>query len=224
MNSNTGISIQVSLSGYSFRLDGLQDRRSAWLEAGTIFTIPEFRHRYDNVRISLLTPKCTLVPEQFFSPGRIREGLEESVHIDEDDRMEFVRMEKLGAVMLFATGRSESLAKTIAGMVQTTDGYSARIFPELYYMISELGKLSDYNKIIVSYADGYLHLVIAQGNNLMLANSFHAKDFTTVEYFIFLAMKKLQLNPEVSTIFLRTPISMEDEMSLYRYFKDVEKI
>ena len=46
--------------------------------------------------------------------------------------------------------------------------------------------------------------------------------FTTSEYFIFLAMNSLQLNPEVSTICWRTPIGPEDEMSLYRYFKSVE--
>ena len=58
----------------------------------------------------------------------------------------------------------------------------------------------------------------------MLANIFKAPDFTTAEYFIFNAMKKLQLNPEVSTICFRTPISPEEEISLYRYFKAVERI
>ena len=43
-------------------------------------------------------------------------------------------------------------------------------------------------------------------------------------YNIFLAMKKLQLNPEVSTICFRTPLDEEEEMSLYRYFKNVEQI
>ena len=37
-------------------------------------------------------------------------------------------------------------------------------------------------------------------------------------------MKKLQLNPEVSTISFRTPLDAEQEMSLYRYFKAVEQL
>ena len=37
-------------------------------------------------------------------------------------------------------------------------------------------------------------------------------------------MKSLQLNPEVSTITWRTPIDLEDEMSLYRYFKAVDRL
>ena len=77
---------------------------------------------------------------------------------------------------------------------------------------------------MASYMDGVLYLVIAQGKSLLLCNTFQAQDFTTAQYFIFLAMKKLQLNPEVSTICFRTPLSEEDEMSLYRYFKSVEQL
>ena len=72
--------------------------------------------------------------------------------------------------------------------------------------------------------DGYLYLVIAQGRTLLLCNAFEAQDFTTAEYFIFLAMKKLQLNPEMSSIYFRTQLAEEDEMSLYRYFRNVEQI
>jgi hypothetical protein len=84
--------------------------------------------------------------------------------------------------------------------------------------------LEEYNKILASYADGVLYLTVAQGNNLMLCNSFKAQDFTTAEYFIFMVMKRLQLNPEVSTITFRTPLDMEQEMSLYRYFSKVDQL
>ena len=94
----------------------------------------------------------------------------------------------------------------------------------MYYMLGAVLQLPDYNKILASYMDGTLYLVIAQGRSLLLCNAFQAPDFTTAEYFIFLAMKKLQLNPEVSTITFRTPLSEEDEMSLYRYFKNVDQI
>jgi hypothetical protein len=91
-------------------------------------------------------------------------------------------------------------------------------------MLRELQSLPDYNKILASYIDGYLYLVVAQGKSLLLCNSFQAPDFTSAEYFIFLTLKKLQLNPEVTTICFRTPLSEEQEMSLYRYFKSVEQL
>ena len=91
-------------------------------------------------------------------------------------------------------------------------------------MLRSLPELTEYNKIMASYMDGVLYLVIAQGKSLLLCNTFQAQDITTAQYFIFLALKKLQLNPEVSTICFRTPLSEEDEMSLYRYFKSVEQL
>ena len=55
--TDSRISIQVSLSGYSFKVyqDGI-GRSSGWLGADRIFTTPEFQRRYDRVDISLLTP------------------------------------------------------------------------------------------------------------------------------------------------------------------------
>ena len=87
-----------------------------------------------------------------------------------------------------------------------------------------LDSVPDYNKVIASYADGYLYLVISQGRTLLLCNSFRAQDFVTAEYFIFRAMKKFQLNVEMSSIYFRTPLQPEEEMSLYRYFRTVDKI
>ena len=83
---------------------------------------------------------------------------------------------------------------------------------------------TDYNKILASYVNRYLYLTNARGRTLLLCNSFQAPDFTSAQYFIFLALKKLQLNPEVSTICFRTPLTEDQEMSLYRYFKSVESI
>ena len=37
-------------------------------------------------------------------------------------------------------------------------------------------------------------------------------------------MKRLQLNPEVSTVHFRTPLNPDAEMSLYRYFKSVVQL
>ncbi|MBR1871833.1 MAG: DUF3822 family protein [Bacteroidales bacterium] len=223
LSGNTGISIQVSLGGYSFKVYGRgEERSSGWLGAERIFTTPEFQVRYDSVEISLLTPKCTLVPANFFTPQTARACLGEVVRLRESDAVEQVPVPSLGAVLVFSNSIDESLSKVIAQTVFTTSGDSARVLPEMYYMLRDLSKCTEYNKIIASYRDGWLHLAIAQGKSLLLSNVYEAVDFTTAEYFIFLAMKKLQLNPELSTISFRTPLSPSEEMSLYRYFKSVE--
>ena len=197
---------------------------SGWLSSDRIFTTPEFQRRYDDVAVSVFTPKVALVPAQFFSPERAKELLDDVVNIGVNDTVEFVDVPHLASVLVYSNVIGETLSKVISETVLKLDGSKARLLPEMYYILEQLPSLKEYNKILASYMDGVLYLVIAQGKTLLLCNSFHAPDFTTAEYFIFMAMKKLQLNPEVSTISFRTPLYEDDEMSLYRYFKSVDQI
>ena len=224
----TGISIQVCLGGYSFQLqeEGTEDvpGRTPWTGADKVFTTPALQRRYDRVSLSLLTPKVTLVPDAFFDPSRMREALEEVVRLKEEDEVASVAVPSLAAHLVYSLSIGEALSSTIARMVSGPDGNPAPVLPEMFFLLEAMGQVEAYNRIVASYADGYLHLVIGQGRNLLLANVFQAAEFTTAEYFLFLSMKRLQLNPEVSSIFFRTPLSEEEELSLYRYFKSVERI
>ena len=224
--SYTGISIQVSLSGYSFKVrtpEG-EEPRSAWIGAERLFTTPEFQRRYADVEVSLLTPKVALVPESFYNPGRARPALEEVAALEEGDYVESVPLPSLGSVLVFSNTVGESLSRVIAQTVLPSSGVPVRVLPEMYYLLKQLETLTEYNKIAASWRDGWLHLVIAQGKSLLLANVFEAPDFTTAQYFLFLGMRRLQLNPEVSTVCFRTPLDPEAEMSLYRYFKGVVQL
>lgn len=221
----TGISIQVSLSGYSFKVRNGEDiRQSDWMGAERLFTTPEFQRRYDNVEISLLTPKVALVPESFYHPGSARSALEEVAALQEGDFVESISLPSLASMLLFSNTIGESLSRVIAQTVLPASGKPVRVLPEMYYLLRLLETVSDYNKIIASWQDGWLHLVIAQGRSLLLANVFEAPDFTTAQYFLFLSMKRLQLNPEVSTVCFHTPLDAASEMSLYRYFKGVVQL
>lgn len=225
MTYKSRISIQVSLGGYSFRIEDEQGKRfSGWQTPDHVFTSPELQSRYDEVDISLMTPKCTLVPPHFFDPSRAREILSEVVELDSNDAVEYVAMPESGNVMVFSRSIGETLSRVMADTVVRSDGYKARILPELYFILREVGSVREYNRIVASYADGWLYLAVSQGRTLQLCNVFRAADFTTAEYYIFLVMKKLQLNPEISPVYFRTPLGPEQEMSLYRYFKDVIQI
>ena len=219
------ISIQVGLSGYSFKIETDDTVRSSeWLSADRIFTSSEFQRRYDQVDVSVFTPKCSLVPRQFHHPGESRQILSEVAPVSDSDYVEYVDVPQFASVLVFSNSIGESLSRVISDMVLQTDGDKARPLPELYHMLMALEQIQDYNKIMASYKDGYLYLVIAQGRTLLLCNAFQAQDFTTAEYFIFHAMKKLQLNVEMSTIHFRTSLTEDEEISLYRYFKNVEQL
>ena len=211
------MSIQVSLSGFSFN-------GSDWIGSEKLFTTPEFQRRYSSVEISLLTPKVALIPEPFFNPSNARAALEETVALDPSDLVEYVEIPSLVSALVYSNSIGESLSRVLANTVLPASGEPVKVLPEMFYLLKELDALTEYNKIVASWADGSLHLVIAQGKSLSLANTFRAPDFTTAQYFLFLAMKKLQLNPEVSTVCFRTPLTMEAEMSLYRYFKSVSRL
>ncbi|MBP5332580.1 MAG: DUF3822 family protein [Bacteroidales bacterium] len=189
-----------------------------------LFTTPEFQRRYREVEISLLTPKVALVPESFFDGASARAALEEVTSLGLEDTVEWVPVPEVGAVLVYSLTIGESLSKVLSQTVLTESGEQPRVLPEMYYLIRTLSDIEDYNKIVASWRDGWLHLVIAQGKSLRLANVFQAPDFTTAQYFLFLAMKQLQLNPEVSTVSFRTPLDMDSSMSLYRYFKAVVQL
>lgn len=148
----------------------------------------------------------TLVPANFFRPEAAREALAEVARLEEGERVEFAEIPAYSAVLVYS----------VSG--------SAAAPPEILYILQDLPACPEYNKLLCSWKDGELYLAIAQGKSLLLANSYRAQDFTTAQYYIFLAMKSLQLNPEVTTIRFRHSLSPEQEMALYRYFKAVECI
>jgi len=159
------------------------------------------------------TPKVALVPSAFFDPANARETLSRTVKLDPEDKVEYISLPELSAELVYSLSYP-------SGPVET----EGEDYPEMYYLLKKLPDIGEYNKIVASYQDAVLTLVIAQGDNLLLANTFQAADFTTAEYFLFMSVRKLQLNPEVSAVHFLTPLSDEEEMSLYRYFKSVERL
>ena len=147
----------------------------------------------------------TLVPSQFFDPASAREALAEVADIRETDRIGHIAIPQYDAVLVYAT-----------------DGDSVLVEPPgIYELLTRLPDCPEYNKILCSHSGGRLLVAVAQGKSLLLANSFPAPDFTTAEYYLFLSLNTLQLNPEISTVCWLTPLEEENEMSLYRYFKSV---
>lgn len=149
----------------------------------------------------------TLVPTNFFNPDKEREALAGVARLGEDCAVRHIDIPQYDAVLVYSV-----------------DGDSVVSAPEIAGILDKLPDCPAYNKILCSLRGGRLTIAIAQGKSLLLANSFTAPDFTTAEYYIFLAVKSLQINPEVSTICWLTELEPEQEMSLYRYFKSVVRM
>lgn len=142
----------------------------------------------------------TLIPSEYFTPEGAGDILSKVVPLEQGEPLSFLDIPAYQAVFV----------------------YAGQVRPVAYDMIQSLFKIREYNKIIACHRDGELFLVIAQGDSLQLCNVFQAKDFVTAQYFIFMSLKSLQLNPQLSTIYFMGDIAPEHSASLYNYFKNVE--
>lgn len=197
--------------------------RSEWLGAGLVFSAEELRGTWDDARISVLTPKFSLVPDAFFDEGSARELLGGTVALDAEDCVRTLPLPEFAAHGIYSLSGAGTLAKLICDTLKVHEG-SPAVFPEQYWQLRCLADIPDYNKIVASFAEGRLYLTVAQGRTLLICNSYPAQDFTTAQYWIFLVMRNFQLNPEVSSIWFRTPLDSGEEMSLYNYFKSVVRL
>ena len=218
-NNPSEISVQLGLNGFTYQTNDCA--RSEWLSAEFVFSSDVFQRSYDKVILSAFTPRYTLVPTSWFDETRAQAYLDAAFSPIDGEELRWKALPaELGAVEIWNPTKTR-LSHIISGMLSIGD---AEILPEFHFLLTEGCRVDSYNKIIASYAEGRLYLVIFQGKNLMLCNSFEAPDFTTAQYYIFMALKNLQLNPEASSIYFRTPLAAEEELSLYHYFQAVHRL
>ena len=96
--------------------------------------------------------------------------------------------------------------------------------PPIASLLDRVTSIGEHNKVAACFDAEALHLVIVAGEKLLLANSYPASDPVTAEYFLFAAMKRFQLNPQVTTVWLGEPVSPEMADDLVRYCKGVETL
>lgn len=149
----------------------------------------------------------TLVPSNFFDPDKARTALSQVVNLKEGSVVKHIPIPYYNAVLVYSIDEDSLVSAA-----------------EIADMLLKLPSCEEYNKIIFSIKDEILYLAIAEGKSLQLANYYKVNDFISAQYYIFLAVKSLQINPELSTICAMSEISEEEEMSLYRYFKSVIRL
>lgn len=141
----------------------------------------------------------TLVPSSFYDDSCAREYLAQVVDISADTQVCTEFLSQFDAYFIYA-GPEE---------------------PALLRVLRKLMSIPEYNKLLCDWDGKTLSLAIAQGRSLMLSNTYKAEDFVTVMYFVLMAMKSLQLNPELSTLCFLGSLSNENQIALYHYFKAV---
>lgn len=215
------ISIQVSnLGGYSFKVSdnkGKVVEEESNASGEDIFARNLLSHQYSEYDFVYRTHKFTLVPEGI-DYGDPREALAEIVDLDARDSVFICDTAFKGVRMIYALSSDDPLLKA-------TDAMSKGIQPavETLRLLEFAASLTDHNKVVASYGDSLLSLVVCEGDNLLLCNSYPAPDFTTALYYVFTALNQFQINPEVTLLHYRGYLDEDRQMLVYKYFSGVEE-
>lgn len=149
--------------------------------------------------------KFTLVPDSLFDREDTYKILADAVQLDETDKVYYKELPDQKAVLVYAAETEEAL-------------------PPVAGLLGALGRIGDHNKVAVGFEPDCITVVLAEGDRLLLANSYPAEDSATAAYFLFAAMKQFQLNPEVSTIYIDGTAPQGLIEDLFPYFKGVERL
>jgi len=148
--------------------------------------------------------KYTLVPDSFFEKDRAFEILSQAVQLEKSDTVKYQELPQYKAVLVYACPSQGT--------------------PVIASLIQSLQKISEFNKLAIAYDQSTLDLALATGAELKIANSYRAKDIVTAEYFILSVLKRFQVNPKVTVIYLYGEVPFKLQNELFRYFKGVETL
>ena len=148
-----------------------------------------------------LTEKFTSAPKQMAKP----EYLTEIFELDSNESIGTCELPQYNAMLYFA----ETAAK------QT---------PLIYVLLEQLGKIKEHNKLAVSYSKEKerVYITAAQGDMLLLANSYKVTDFTTAFYYISLVTQQAMFNPHLTQINVLGELAKYEKILLNTYYKGIE--
>lgn len=160
------------------------------------------------------TSYFTLVPESLFSPQIKSSYLQNLFNLETGMAAKSVKLEGTAAFMVYAYPE-------IFDSWQQSD---KNIYPLSLYFYNRLMEMKSHNKVIMSIDRRHkiTHIAAAVGNDLKLINTYNTGDFNSALYYLFLALKELQLNPALTHIRLYNTIDSQKMELLNNYFNTIE--
>lgn len=150
--------------------------------------------------------RFTLVPSDFFSPEDSHKILSEVVPLQDTDIVKYMELPDYKAVLIYVPNSTDKRASE----------------PPIAELLRFTPSISGHNRLAVTLEEGYIYIVLAEGDKLLLANAYPATDIVTAEYFIFATLQEFQINPRMTTIYFlgEVPSGLTEEM--FRHFHSVE--
>lgn len=163
----------------------------------------------------IFTEKFTLFPKDLYTPQIAETALKSQYGIGSGYIFKEYPYKGGEIIVAYAVPEKESLE-------HTTD---VQLYPLAARLLEETSVIGDYNKVILHYCNikKIAHIIISTGKELKLANSFKSDSFESSLYFLFLSIQQLQMNPRQCVIRVCSTITGQQEETIRRFFKGVEK-
>jgi len=140
------------------------------------------------------TPFHTLVPSEHFSAEKAGEILEDVTGRAAGEwTVMTVDIPEHNAVLIYSI--PPSVMKAVTGVEK-----SVQILPEAFFLLESLKQNHDFRKMSVLFSDGVVHIAAAEGERLLLLNSYQAFDFVTVLYYLLSVTKEVMMDPEQTVL------------------------
>ncbi len=226
------LSIQADLNGFSFSVVNDVNKKCLHLyksefvcnrqdyesfvrnTASLVDSLPILSSSFKSVSLIINTEKYALVPLSDFKESSAHLYLKKLHDLEDLEEVDYVRCEKEGLAIVFAAD------STLINCIKAVQP-DFKLLPSVYFPVKYLKTFEDHNKIYVQYFKGLVHVVIYEGDRLMLCNSYPALHFNSALYFIFLALKSVHFNTEMTTIYAAGNFSTNDLADLTKYFPKV---
>ncbi len=227
------LSIQADLNGFSFSVtddtkgdllllyssDFLMEREDMDLfvkRCTDLFTaMPILRSKYKRVTLIWGTEKYTPIPKRVHNNISELKVLESQHKLDDLDEIDTVELESENMSIIFAAN------STFLNMLKTYQP-EFNIYPLIYINLKYLPLFEEYNKISFHYIKGAVSIVASEGEKIIYCNTFPAFHFNSALYYLLLALKEVQFNPESTTVFVSGNIRDLEMFDIAKYFSKVK--
>ncbi|MFH1321120.1 MAG: DUF3822 family protein [Bacteroidota bacterium] len=230
------LSLQLGLEGFSFCILNTKRNKYIGLESWHFERIQNsvslcvildkliqkndlLQMRYKSASALIVHNRSTLIPTPLFEKSNEEDYLGFNHSIDKDEKVAADKLSNLDSLNLYI-------------LPQCVDSTLKNAFPgvSIFHHSSSLieGLLIQYKnhndkKLIIHFRDSHFDVVVLDGKNLILFNSFDYQTKEDFVYYILFVCEQLQLNPENQELVLIGEIEKNSDhySLLYKYIRNI---
>lgn len=226
-----GLSIQLDLDGLSFVCPGqtrVQTHSFPHASANPDIVLdnltrafretPALTARYPQCSVVLPTRKFTWVPLELFRPEKAKDLLHAMHPLDELDEVNTYVEERVQAACLYALPADITAKVT---QFQKNSLFLASILPCVRFLMDR----PEPSRALIFFSYDTSYLVMAQQDRLLLANAYPGTHSLSALYFLLLALKQWQMNPQSLRLYVGgKDLSAKEKAQLSRYIPSLQPV